>query len=41
MRSSGPVLSSKKPSVVQTTLLAGPPIELQVREKVISVDNVS
>ena len=39
VRTSGPVLSSTKPSLVQITLLTGPPDELQVREKVISTDS--
>ena len=38
VRTSGPVLSSKKPSLVQVILLTGPPDELQVREKLTSTD---
>ena len=33
MRTSGPVLSNKKPSLVQVTLQTELPDELQVREK--------
>ena len=38
VKTSGPVFSSKKPSLVQLTPLTGPPDELQVRVKVISTD---
>ena len=41
VRTSGPVLSSNKPSLVQTTLLTGPPVELHVRENVTSTESIS
>ena len=39
VRTSGPVLSDMEPSLVQITLLTGPPLELQVREKLTSFDS--
>ena len=38
VRTSGPLLSNLEPSLVQVTLLIGPPDELQVREKLTSTD---
>ena len=39
VRTSGPLLSNLEPSLVQVTLLTGPPDELQVREKLTSTDS--
>ena len=39
VRTSGPVLSSNKPSLVHITLLTGPPVVLQVREKEMLVES--
>ena len=41
VRTSGPVLSSNKPSLVQITLLTGPPVELHVSENVTSTESIS
>ena len=41
VRTSGPVLSSNKPSLVQITLLTGPPVELHVRENVTTTKSIS
>ena len=35
------MLLKKKPSLVQTTLSANPPVEVQLREKLISMDSSS